>query len=107
MNSFGIWRDYPERPTVDPDSLLNLDDLSTAHRPNNFVSHVTPSDSQASDSQSRPSHWLFLNATVHGVMHWLNNGNTAKSEVETTKLIHDVFLSPNFKAADLAGFDTH
>ena len=105
MNSFGVWRDYPERPSVDPDSLLNLDDLSTAHRPNNFISHVMPSDSQA--PELAPSHWPFSNATVHGVMQWLNNGNTAKSEVETTKLIHDVILSPNFDAVDLAGFDAH
>ena len=105
MNSFGIWRDYPERPTVDPDSLLNLDDLSTAHRPNNFLSHAMPSVSQGPVSD--PSHWPFLNATVHGVMQWLNNGNTAKSEAETTKLIHDVILSPNFEAADLAGFDAN
>ena len=94
MNSFGVWHDYPERPSVDPDSLLNLDDLSTAHRSNNFISHVMPSDSQA--PELAPSHWPFSNATVHGVMQWLNNGNTAKSEVETTKLIHDVILSPNF-----------
>jgi hypothetical protein len=106
MNSFGIWRDYPQRPSVDPDSLLNLDDLSTAHRPNNLASHVMPSDTQVPDSPN-PSYWPFSNATVHGVMQWLNNGNTAKSEVETTKLIHEVILSPNFDAADLVGFDAH
>jgi len=105
MNSFGIWHDYPERPTIDLDSLLNLDDLLTAHHPNNFISHVMPSDSQA--PMSDPPHWPFLNSTVHGVMQWLNNGNTAKSETETTKLIHDVILSPNFDVADLAGFDAH
>ena len=98
MNSFGIWRDYPERPSVDPDSLLSLEDFSNA-------SHAIPSDSQALASE--PSHWPFLNTTVHAVMQWLNNGNTMKSEVKTTKLVHDVILSPNFNPTDLAGFDAH
>ncbi len=106
MNSFGIWCDYPQCPSIDPDSLLNLNDLSTAHHPNNLAFHVMPSDTQAPNS-SNPSYWPFLNATVHGVMQWLNNRNTAKSEVETTKLICDVILSPNFDAANLVGFDAH
>jgi hypothetical protein len=32
MNSFGIWRDYPERPSVDPDSHLTLEELSNSYR---------------------------------------------------------------------------
>jgi hypothetical protein len=40
-------------------------------------------------------------------MQWLNNGQTAKSEVETNKLIRDVILSPNFDPDDLIGFDAH
>lgn len=105
MNSFGVWRDYPERPSVDPDSFLNLEDFSNAHHHGRSAPDAIPSESLASDSG--PSHWPFLNATVYGVMQWLNNGNTMKSEVETTKLIHNVILSPNFDPADLAGFDAH
>jgi hypothetical protein len=40
-------------------------------------------------------------------MQWLNNGQTAKSEGETTKLIQNVILSQNFDSADLVGFDAH
>jgi hypothetical protein len=40
-------------------------------------------------------------------MRWLNNGQTMKSEAETTKIIHDVILSPTFNPKDLAGFDAH
>ena len=103
MNSFGIWRDYPERPTVDPDAFLTLEDLSNSR--SNAPSHNMPSATHF--SESRPPHWPFLNKTVHAVMQWLNNGQTAKSEAETTKFVHDVILSPTFNPADLTGFDAH
>jgi hypothetical protein len=99
VNSFGIWRDYPERPSVDPDALLTLEDLSNS----------THYDNGTHPSQSSPPspHWPFLNATVHSVMQWLNNGQTVKSEAETTKFVHNVILSPSFNQADLTGFDAH
>ena len=104
MNSFGIWRDYPERPTVDPDALLTIADLSNSnHYGNPSASVEIPS----SKSESHPLHWPFLNGTVHAVMRWLNNGQTAKSEAETTKFVHDVILSPSFNQVDLTGFDAH
>ena len=40
-------------------------------------------------------------------MQWLNNGQTAKSKTETTKLIQNVILAPNFNQDDLVGFDAH
>lgn len=104
MNSFGIWRDYPERPSVDPDSTLTLDDLSNSHHHSNS-SYAMPSDSHS--SKSRPSHWPFSSSTVHAVMQWLNNGQTMKSEAETNKFVHNVILSPTFDPADLAGFNAH
>jgi hypothetical protein len=106
MNSFGIWRDYPERPSADPDSHLTLEDLSNSYRHGHLQSQAL-FESETHSSELRPSHWLFLNGAVHGVMQWLNNGQTAKSEAETTKLIHDVILSPNFDPDDLVGFDAH
>ena len=96
MNSFGIWRDYPERPSVDPDALLTIEDLSNSK----------PSGTPATyPFKPSPPHWPFMNATVHAVMRWLNNG--VKSEAETTKFVHDVILSPSFNQADLTGFDAH
>ena len=105
MNSFGIWRDYPERPSVDPDSHLTLEELSNSYRHGHLDAALSKSETHS--SESRPSHWPFSNGTVHGVMQWLNNGQTAKSEVETTKLIHNVILSENFDPDDLIGFDAH
>ena len=111
MNSFGIWRDYPERPSVDPDSQLTLEELSNSyhHHNSHLQSHATTTLSFHSSEScpGGPAHWPFQNSSVHGVMQWLNNGQTAKSEVETTKLIHNVILSPNFNSANLTGFDAH
>jgi len=110
MNSFGIWRDYPERPTRDPDSTLTLADLqvSSGHHSNNSASHsLNRISSPTSADSPRPSYWPFANATIHSVMKWLNNGETAKSETEVTKFIHEVVLSPTFNPADLMHFDTH
>ena len=106
MNSFGIWRDYPERPSADPDALLTLQDLSNSHRHHSLASQDSHSESGPHSSKP-PSHWPFSNATVHAIMQWLNNGQTAKSEAETTKFVHDVILSPTFNSAHLSGFDAH
>jgi hypothetical protein len=99
-NSFGIWRDYPRRPSADPDSVLTLEDLSNSNTPN-----TTPPDSHPSEPRS--SYWPFANATIHTVMQWMNNGQTMKSEAETTKFVHNVILAPSFDPADLTGFDAH
>jgi hypothetical protein len=104
MNSFGIWRNYPERPSVDPDAFLTLEDLSNTPRPGNAPPHGMPA---THSSESRSPHWPFLNGTIHAVMQWLNNGQTAKSEAETTKFVQDVILSPTFNQSDLIGFDAH
>ncbi len=107
MNSFGIWRDYPERPSVDPDSHLTLEDLSNSCCYDHLPSHAMIPKSESSQAEAHPSYWPFQNPTVHGVMQWLNNGQTAKSEGETTKLIHNVILSQNVNSADLVSFDAH
>jgi len=104
-NSFGIWRDYPERPSVDPDAFLTLEDLSNSRRHGSGAPNDVPSATQL--CELRPPHWPFLNQTVHAVMHWLNNSQTAKSEAETTKFVHNVILSSTFNPADLSGFDAH
>ena len=31
-NSFGVWRDYPHHPTIDPDSSLSLEELSNSYQ---------------------------------------------------------------------------
>ncbi len=104
-NSFGIWRDYPNRPSTDPDALLTLKDLSNTHNNCNSFSQTAPPSDKLVTSQT--PFWPFSNPTIHSVMQWLNNGHVMKSEAETTKFVHDVILSPTFHPADLARFDAH
>lgn len=100
LNSFGIWRDYPDRPTVDPDAFLTLEDLSNHQQSSYCQQSVIPSTSQ-------PAIWPFLNSTTQAVMQWLNNSKTTKSESETTSFVHNVILAPTFNRDDLIGFDAH
>jgi hypothetical protein len=102
LNSFGLWHDYPERPTFDPDSSLTLEDLATPRH----KSHLS-TPPIVNDDNTRPAYWPFSNSAIHGIMKWLNNGKIMKSEAEMTYLVHDVILSPEFKTADLIGFDAH
>lgn len=103
-NTFGIWRDYPRKPTRDPDATLTLADLATS---THQASVSQPASENDQDSADQPSYWPFSNATIHGIMQWLNNGDSLKSETETTKLVHDVFLSPEFDPEHLVGFNAH
>ena len=81
--------------------MLTLGDLSNTCHSN--TSNISPPD----PSESHSSYWPFSNTTVHAVMQWMNNGQTMKSEAETTKFVHNVIISPTFNAYDLAGFDAH
>lgn len=101
-NTFGIWREYEQRPTFDPDAALRDEDFTARH-----LTDVLPSQESTTKPDQHPSYWPFPNQTIHAVMKWLNNGNTSKSEAETTKFVHDIILTPSFKADDLIGFNAH
>jgi hypothetical protein len=109
-NSFGIWRDYPRRPTADPDAFLLLKDLSNAPQGHCMDANQPPKLSNQSTppaDSDRPFYWPFSNPTIWRVMSWLNNGKTAKSEAEVTDFIHNAVLSGDFNKDDLVGFNAH
>ncbi len=103
-NTFGIWRDYPRRPTQDPDSFLRLSDL--AERPPKRQARPTTTLENL-PSSSNPPYWPFPNSTIHGIMQWLNNGNTSKSESQMNKFVNNVILSPEFSQDHVIGFNAH
>jgi hypothetical protein len=96
-NKFGIWRDYPSRPTYDPDSFLLLDELATPAGPIQLPS----------DTQQKSSAIPFVNESIKLLMRWMTNGNTQKSEREVNSLVNDVILNPNFRPEDLRGFEAN
>ncbi len=109
-NSFGIWRDYPRRPTRDPDSSLRLSDLAE-HPPKQDKTALPPHPTSITlenlPSSSMQPYWPFTNSTIHGIMQWLNNGNTAKSESQMNEFVNNVILSPEFSQDHVLGFDAH
>ena len=102
--TFGIWRDYPRRPTRDPDASLSLSDLAQNPPQTNLTSRST--QPELSRPPNRP-HWPFSNATTYRIMQWLNNGNTTKSEAQINELVNKVILAPDFEQSHLTGFDAH
>ena len=107
-NSFGVWRDYPRRPTIDPDGSLSLEELSNSHRVATNSPESSPANPPTSSPDSeRPFYWPCQNATIWRVMAWLNNGKTAKSEAEATAFVETVIHASDFNKDDLIGFNAH
>jgi len=110
-NSFGVWREYPHRPTIDPDGSLSLEELSNSHRVPSNLSESSPADlpvvSESSPNSEHPFYWPCQNATIWRVMAWLNNGKTAKSEAEATAFVETVIHASDFNKDELLGFNAH
>jgi hypothetical protein len=100
MNAFGIWKDYPRRPSYDPDSILSANDL--ANKPLSDQAAL-PASSEPDTDHSPP--WPFLNMSIYRLMQFFNSGSATKSMGEANRLVKDVLLAPDFHVDDLASFD--
>jgi Plavaka transposase len=115
-NSFGLYREYPNIPTHNPDNtlcLLNLVDNSPPINEMELSASVsTPLSLQDSISNSSSSNaasesfFPFKNSTIFGMMSWMWTGSSMKSIGEMKKLV-DFLKSNDFKKDDLATFDIH
>ena len=121
LNSFGIFHEYPYRPSFDPDASVLVEDLA------NFPCHRAPGRSDSFDDGSRnmpnttpPPHdvhpretsariapWPFKNMTTWRFMRWLHTGSTTKSEAEASRLVQDVFHAVDFDPNDLVTINVH
>ena len=107
-NSFGVWREYPRRPTIDPDGSLSLEELSNSHRVPSNLTESSPADlPTCSPDSEHLFYWPCQNATIWRVMAWLNNGKTAKSEAEATAFVETVIHASDFNKDELIGFNAH
>ena len=119
LNTFGLWREYPRRPSYDPDSLIESGDLADFQPPpdppngpatSNSTETTTSEPPMAPGLSSQPSDnssWPFENFSTSLLMKWLNNGNTNKSEGEADKLVTNVLHHPQFRLSELLGFSAH
>ncbi|KAL0564603.1 hypothetical protein V5O48_017441, partial [Marasmius crinis-equi] len=106
LNPFRLYRHYLHRPSYDPDSVVEPEDL--CNRQENF----SPADQDKSTTPSSSSKyappWPFSNMSKWLVMTWQNSGGSRKSQSETTRLVNEFLLHPEFRLADLVGgFNAH
>lgn len=97
INVFGIWRDYPHRPSYDPDTLVDSGDLCN-HGP-------TPTTNPQSQTSTPPPPWPFANMTIWRLMNWFNSGSNLKTEAEVNRLVKEIRDGGGFLGSDLDGFD--
>ncbi|KJA23741.1 hypothetical protein HYPSUDRAFT_124264, partial [Hypholoma sublateritium FD-334 SS-4] len=107
-NSFGMYRQYPNNPTHNPDDTIGLQDLADGTAPKAINETQSSSisrlsvipDDQTSNAQS---YFPFQNSTIFGLMNWMWTGSAMKSICEMKNLIN--FLkSDKFKKEDLDNF---
>ncbi|KAJ3724747.1 hypothetical protein C8R42DRAFT_719390 [Lentinula raphanica] len=88
INSFQLWREYPHKPSYDPDGEVGIEDLS------NLPTQRIPDDD---DSSSETESASPLNPTQTLLTAWQNNGNATKSHGEMNELAH-LIQRPDFQA---------
>lgn len=95
-NGFGLWKEYLYRPSYDPDALISAEDLY--HPPASTI--ITDNDSDKQDVSSGCS-----NRSIELLLGWQNTGSSAKSDDEITRLVHGILYHPDFRLAELEGFN--
>jgi len=65
-NVFGLWREYQHRPSYDPDSAVDADDLADVNARNSDL-RTSPAEH---DCDSEPVH---QNSTIENLINWQNH----------------------------------
>ena len=95
QNRFGLFREYPHRPSYDPDHSIPEDELSNHH-----IAHPT----KINHGELHPPPWPFRNMSIYLLMEWMITGGNQKSIAEVDRLAKDVLGSKEFQLEDIAGF---
>ncbi|KAG2744922.1 hypothetical protein P692DRAFT_20877483 [Suillus brevipes Sb2] len=100
LNMFGLSRQYPRRPSFEPDKFV----------PSSLLAKSSPIPIEVRDTQgpdpsvSEPPPYPFPNMTVYRLMMWMNSGSHQKSQTEVMCLVQDVIQAKDFNQKDLDGF---
>ncbi len=97
INSFGILREYPYRPSHDPDTFVPDEELSNFPR-SEHAHQALPAPT------FRAPPWPFQNMSIYLLMEWMITGNNQKSVGEMDRLAKDVIGSKDFNVGDIEGF---
>jgi hypothetical protein len=99
LNRFGLLREYPRRPSYDPDASLGSEDLANWDAP----PHCEPAIPNSEGLSFLPP-WPFKTMSIYLFMEWLNSGSNLKSVGEADRLVNGVLRHQEFKASDFDGF---
>lgn len=98
FNAMGLCRQYPRRPTFEPDKLVPSSLLANSC-PTTYDAHRT----HLSDLPPEPP-YPFPNMTIFRLVTWMNSGSIHKSEAEVSRLVKGVIQAEDFNTKDLDGF---
>jgi hypothetical protein len=99
LNRFGLFHEYPHRPSHDPNSAVHTEELAI-HPNSSDAAHIQVS----SNKLSRHPPWPFANMSIYRFMEWANTGSHQKTQHELDRSVTDVIAAPDFQADDLASF---
>jgi hypothetical protein len=99
---FGLSRQYPRRPSFEPDKFV----------PSSLLAKFSPIPIEVQDTQgpdpsrgvSEPPPYPFQNMTIYRLMTWMNSGSHQKSQTEVMRLVKDVIQAKDFNQKDLDEF---
>jgi len=95
-NNFGIWKEYRYRPLYDPDAFVSAEDLYRPHTSTIVANQVQEEQLEAS---------AYTNKSTALLVDWQNTGSSAKSNTEVNRLVHEVFLHPDFQLDEVRSFN--
>lgn len=98
-NRFGLLRDYPYRPSHDPDSIITPIDLS------NYPAPIADNDVATNNERCQKPPWPFSNMSIYLLMEWMITGSNQKSVGEIDRLTKNVLGSTEFSLDDIRGFN--
>ncbi|KAJ3804549.1 hypothetical protein F5876DRAFT_70541 [Lentinula aff. lateritia] len=95
LNVFGLWHEYPDQPSHDPDGKVGLEDLLNLPRSEEYRDDEHSEDAR-DDSPLNPTQTLLAG--------WQNNGNSTKSNSEMDGLTR-ILQRPDFDVKELKGYN--
>lgn len=98
-NRFGLWREYPYRPSFDPDSFVPPADLAQS---NLALDELHQQNLRAEEAELSSLH---TNRTWGLLTEWRLTGSDKKSFAEMARLVKDYLLDPDFKIEELKGYN--
>lgn len=102
-NTFGLWRQYPHRPSIDPDSVVSVIPAATAISGDSAQSNCASLSHALQQFDPLPSLLPQLRPTVLRLLEWFQ-GSTTKSTADLDMLVNHVIMAEDFDREDLKDF---